>query len=244
MSSDSARTHNTNFANSSAHSAASEPTRKPPRQILPGIFAFPPNRETLGATAYLIVEKDGNILVDCPAWEESNLQFLRDRGGVSWLFLTHRGAVSRVTQLQAALQCQVLVQEQEAYLLPEVEVLPFREEILFSGQCLGIWTCGYSPGSACLYYRGQGGVLFTGRHLLSDRAGNLVPLRMAKTFHWLRQLRSVAVLRDRFSEQTLHHICPGANTGFLRGKGTIDRAYERLTNLDLAALRQVEAGIF
>ena len=70
--------------------------------------------------------------------------------------------------------------------------------------------------------------MFTGRHLLPDQQGNPVPLKLEKTFHWGRQLQNVAQLCDRFSPDTLHYICPGANTGFLRGKGLIDQAYERL----------------
>jgi hypothetical protein len=42
-------------------------------------------------------------------------------------------------------------------------------------------------------------------------------------------------LRDRFTPETLNYICPGANTGFLRGNGVIDEAYRRLSQLDLDA---------
>ena len=48
------------------------------------------------------------------------------------------------------------------------------------------------------------------------------------------------LLIDRFNEKTLKYICPGANTGFLRGKGYIDRAYQKLSTLDLSALRQTK----
>ena len=99
-----------------------------------------------------------------------------------------------------------------------------------------IWTPGHSTGSSCLYWQEHGGVLFTGRHLLPDHQGHPTPLRLEKTFHWLRQLQSVARLRDRFSNDTLKYIYPGANTGFLRGKGSIDNAYQYLTALDLDKL--------
>ncbi|MGK7877075.1 MAG: MBL fold metallo-hydrolase [Xenococcaceae cyanobacterium] len=207
---------------------------KPPLPILEGIFAFPPNRDTLGGTAYFIVEKGGNILLDCPTWNETNRQFLLEQGGVRWLFLTHRGGIGKkVSQMQEALGFDVLIQEQEAYLLPEVRVTSFEREFTLSPRCSLIWTPGHSPGSSCLYWSPHGGVLFSGRHLLPDREGNPVPLRTAKTFHWLRQLRSVEALRDRFTPQTLNYICPGANIGFLRGKGFIAQAIERLSELDL-----------
>lgn len=214
---------------------------KQPRAVLDTVFSFPPNRDTLGATAYLIVENESPILVDCPAWDEENLQFLRDRGGVSWLFITHRGGIGKVREMQEAFGCKVLIQEQEAYLLPKVEVTTFREELTLTPQIQGIWTPGHSPGSSCLYYSGESGVLFSGRHLVPDREGLPVPLRTSKTFHWRRQIRSTKLLLERFSPETLNYICPGANTGFLRGRRAIDRAYEHLANLDLDALLSAKA---
>lgn len=252
------------------------PSVKPPRSVLDSIYAFPPNRETLGGTAYLlipsIVENSvgngqpssslrskatgssadtpdpmgnvpmGNVLVDCPAWNETYAEFLRAQGGVRWLVVTHRGGSSRVKEWQQRLGCEVVVQEQEAYLLPGVEVSEFRDRYGLNPGQYALWTPGHSPGSTCVYTPQQGGVLFTGRHLLPNRQRQPVPLRLSKTFHWPRQLRQVQRLRDTFSPETLSHICPGASTGFLRGQPTIERAYEQLQALDLEALRQLPVG--
>jgi len=211
-----------------------EPNLKTPRLILPGIYAFSPNRETLGGTAYLIVENTGNILVDCPLWNEVNQQFLLSQGGVSCLYLTHRGGIGKqVKQMQGGLNCQVVIQEQEAYLLPNVLTTTFEQEIELNENLFGFWTSGHSPGSSCLYYKKEGGILFTGRHLLPDPQGKLLPLRWEKTFHWPRQLKNVQLLRSRFLADSLSIICPGANTGYLRGKGYLDQALERLQNWQL-----------
>lgn len=217
--------------------AASQPDAapKPPRAVLDGIFAFGPNRDTLGATAYLIVENGANILIDCPAWDEANRQFIQEQGGLRWLFLTHRGGLGKVQQIAQAFGCEILIQEQEAYLLPGLQVVTFQQEFTLTPHCWAIWTPGHSPGSSCLYYTAADGVLFSGRHLLPNLQGEPEPLRTAKTFHWPRQIKSVKVLLDRFTPDTLDYICPGANTGFLRGKRVIDRAYERLAKLDLAS---------
>ncbi|AFZ31044.1 beta-lactamase [Gloeocapsa sp. PCC 7428] len=217
---------------------------KPPQAIWNHIFAFPPNRDTLGGTAYLIVENDGNILIDCPPWNEDIQQFLQSLLGVKWLFLTHRGAISKsVKEIQTFLNCEVVIQEQEAYLLPKVQLTSFQHEITLSPTTQGIWTPGHSPGSACLYYQSHGGILFSGRHLLPNQQGEPTPLRTAKTFHWRRQINSVEKLLQRFTPETLQYICPGANTGFLRGKKVIDQAYQRLAALDLAALVQFQAPL-
>lgn len=197
----------------------------------------------MGGTAYLIQESTGNILVDCPAWDEGNQTFLSQQGGVRWLFLTHRGSIGKVAAIQSALDCQVVIQEQEAYLLPEIQVTSFQNEMALSPQSQALWTPGHSPGSACLYHAAHGGILFSGRHLLPNQQAEPVPLRLSKTFHWPRQLKSVQRLLERFSPESLGHLCPGANTGFLRGERSIDQAYERLAALDLQALQSSQAVV-
>lgn len=222
--------------------ASGSAAAKSPRSVFETVFAFAPNRDTMGGTAYLIVTSTGNILVDPPAWDESQLEFLQEQGGVRWLMLTHRGAMGKVRNFQQALGCEVLVQEQEAYLLPGLTVTRFQNSFTLSSEAEAIWTPGHSPGSACLYYAPLQ-VLFTGRHLLPNQQGEPVPLRIAKTFHWPRQLQSIQALRDRFSAETLRYICPGANTGFLRGQRSIDEAYDRICQLDLAALKSAKPGL-
>lgn len=206
---------------------------KPPRPIWENIFAFSPNRDTLGGTSYFIVDNEANILIDSPPWNETSLEFLQERGGVKRLFLTHRGGIGKAKKIQQALGCDILIQEQEAYLLPESKVATFQYELELSDRSMVFWTPGHSPASSCLYYSSYGGVLFAGRHLLPNLQGQPLPLRTAKTFHWPRQIRSVRSLVERFSPQTLRYICPGANTGALRGVGFIDDAYQKLTELDL-----------
>jgi glyoxylase-like metal-dependent hydrolase (beta-lactamase superfamily II) len=203
-------------------------TAKPPRLILEGLYAFPPSRETLGGTSYLIVENTGNILVDCPSLEDANQNFLLETG-VRYLFLTHRGGHSQqIDRLQSLLDCEIILQEQEAYLLPERPITVFQQQINLSNSCYAFWTPGHSPGSACLYWNRHGGVLFTGRQLLPDSQGQPKPLQTPKTFHWPRQLRSLQSILDRFTPATLSYLCPGANTGFLRGKGILDNAYHQI----------------
>lgn len=202
----------------------------------------------MGGTAYLIVEKDlngnaANLLIDAPACDPDILAFLETQGGVRQWVITHRGAIGEAKVLQQKLQCQGVVQEQEAYLLPDIpNVTPFQDRYSLGTHSEVFWTPGFSPGAACVYYQGHGGVLFTGRSLLPNRQGKVMPLRFSKTFHWPRQLRSVAGLKTRFSEATLSYICPGANTGFLREQPLVTDAYAQLQALDLEQLRHLPVG--
>ncbi len=195
---------------------------KLPTEILPGIFAFSPNRDTLGGTAYAILTSAGNILIDSPAWNDVNRQFILDRGGANWLAITHRGGIGKTATIATELGCEVIMQEQEAYLLPEQKATTFQYKFNLNDSIHAIWTPGHSPGSSCIYFAGNGGVLFTGRHLLPNQSGEPMPLRTSKTFHWPRQLHSVEAIWQQFpAERPLAYICPGANVGLLRGKGSI-----------------------
>lgn len=209
-------------------------------QVLPNIYAFRPNRETLGGTAYLIVRptstgRSDNVLVDCPAPTDVVCRRLEELGGVKWLVLTHRTAMGKpgssnacVAKLVQRFDCQVVVQEQEAYLLPDLPVRSFEHGLELTPDLQLIWTPGHTPGSSCLFYRAEGGVLFTGRHLLPNDAGQLVPLRQPKTFHWPRQLRSIDRLLDRIEPPAPKWICPGGNLGKLQGDKIMDAGRERL----------------
>lgn len=229
-------------AASALSSSPPPPGFRPPRSVFGGIYAFAPSRDTQGGTAYFIVNTTSeglpaNLLVDAPRWDDETHQWLIAQGGVGSLLITHRGGLGRTAAIQRALGCEVVIQEQEAYLLPDTPKTTFHHNFRFSAQLEAFWTPGHSPGSSCLYYSAYGGVLFTGRHLLPNRAGDPEPLRLAKTFHWPRQLQQVEALRTRFSADNLAHICPGASTGFLRGQRSIDRACDRLQQLDLDSFR-------
>ena len=216
------------------------------KQILPNIYAFRPNRETLGGTAYAIVTgsssddpaskaRPENVLVDCPAATEEVCHRLEELGGVKWLVLTHRTAMGQpgsnnacVAKLVQKFSCQVVVQEQEAYLLPQLPVRSFGDELELAPELQLIWTPGHTPGSSCLLYCQAGGVLFTGRHLLPNDEGELVPLKQATTFHWSRQLSSIDLLLQRIEPPAPEWICPGANLGKLRGDKIMDDGRKRL----------------
>lgn len=206
---------------------------KYPKLILDNIFAFAPNKDTLGGTAYLLIHPLGNILIDCPPWQELNRQFCLAQGEVKHLFFTSRDGISKqVRQIHRDLNCNLIIQEQEGYLLPNLQPVTFEQEYQIYDDCHLLWTPGYSPASSCLYSSIHQGILFSGRHLLPISPSEIAPLRLKKTFHWDRQIKSLELLRDRFNSNNLQYILPGANTGYLRGQSYINQAYEKLANLN------------
>lgn len=217
------------------------PHAKPPQPVFEGLWAFSPNRDSLGGSSYLLRTDRGNLLIDCPALAPENLDWLDAHGGIDTLAITHRTAIARAQQLQERYGCRLVIQEQEAYLLPEATVTPFEQSITLADGVEMVWTSGHTPGSSCIHWSGEGGVLFPGRHLLPTRSGGITPLRSAKTFHWPRQLRACRTLLDRFSPETLHWLCPGASIGYLKGEKAIADAYRLLAALDFDALATMDA---
>ena len=162
------------------------------KQVRPTIIAFRPNRETLGGTAYALKrsmtaaetgaqDTGGNVLIDCPTPTDDVCSFLEELGGVRWLILTHRTAMGKpgssnacVAKLVQRFDCQVVIQEQEAYLLPDLPLQTFGDRLELTPDIEVLWTPGHTPGSSCVLYRQDGGVLFTGRHLLPNESGQLV----------------------------------------------------------------------
>jgi len=195
------------------------------------VYGFAPNRETLGGTAYLIVEKDGNTLIDAPLWGKPTAAWLAQQGGLKRLILTHRGAIAHVREFQRTFECDVIIHAQEAYLLPNLSVTTVTDYCALTPTLEILWTPGHSPGSCCVYWREQGGVLFTGRHLLPSPSGNLLPLKTAKTFHWPRQVQSLKALQAFCAQRPLAYLCPGANLGFLRGAGVIANGQQVLQSI-------------
>lgn len=212
-----------------------------PQSILPGIFSLPGHAE--GSLSYLIVEKGGqNILIDSPLWSEELGIWLREQGGVGTLWISHRDAIGpAVGRIQDQFRCGIAIQEQEAYLIPGRSLTPFQDQYFLTPEIRALWTPGYSPGSSCLYVEQQGGILFTGRHLLPIAPGQIGPLRRWKTFHWGRQLASVATLRDRLAHKPLAYVCPGANRRYLGELGLIADPWPQLMGLDVEGLRAEEA---
>jgi glyoxylase-like metal-dependent hydrolase (beta-lactamase superfamily II) len=201
---------------------------RPPRQVRPGLWLFPPNADTRGGSAWLLETRAGDLLIDCPPDTAESRNFLRERArhARGWIVLLGREGHGTCRRAREALDWPILVQEQEAHLLPGVEgLIPFgTEHQLVEGVRL-LWTPGPSPGSAVLHVRGGVGGsldgLFCGRLLVPVAPGQLAPLPSPRGFHWPRHQRSVAALRRWLPQGSPEWIASGAALGALRGEALV-----------------------
>lgn len=222
---------------------------RPPLAVRPGLWLFAPNRDNQGGSSWLLEHPAADVLVDGPALTPANRAWLglRAAGRSGWIVLTGRDGHGRCRALQELLGWPVLVQEQEAYLLPSVPgLITFSAEHQLAEGLRLLWTPGPSPGACVLHGTGgsAGDGLFCGRLLVPVAPGRLEPLRRRGTFHWPRQLRSLEALRRWLPEGAPEWIASGAGLGALRGEKLVPQGFSLLTSLDLRGLasRPPEGG--
>ncbi|MEB3239644.1 MAG: MBL fold metallo-hydrolase [Cyanobacteriota bacterium] len=203
------------------------------RCVHPDLEVFPPNRPADGGSAWLLRSATGlAVLVDVPELTPPHLERLRaePRGVV---VLTHRRNHGGCRQLQRLLGWPVVVQEQEAYLLPQVEPRQsFAAELELEPGLRLLWTPGPTPGSCVLHWhQGAHDVLFCGRLLLPAGPGEVRARPGPGTFHWPRQRRSLGRLLAWLPPGSPAEIACGAGLGALdavplvpSGRGALEAA--------------------
>ena len=217
---------------SPAEGTAPAEAGRPPQQVLDGLWAFGPNRDCQGGTAWWLEHADGALLIDCPAYTAANLAFLRERPA-GMLLLTSREGHGRTRRFQEALGWPVLVQEQEAYLLPGVQQLQtFGEELDLAPGLRLLWTPGPTPGACVLHASGEPDVLFCGRLLSPTGPGAAAPLPTARSFHWGRWQRSLKTLKAWLPQGSPGWIASGAGLGALAGEKLIGPGRPLLDGLE------------
>jgi glyoxylase-like metal-dependent hydrolase (beta-lactamase superfamily II) len=225
---------------------------RPARRVRDGLWLVPPNRDSQGGSAWWLEgpgpDGAGGCLIDCPAYTEANLALLRSQAegrAEGRILLTSREGHGRVRRFQEALGWPVLVQEQEAYLLPGVQRLqPFGAELALAPGLQVLWTPGPTPGASVVLAQGgalgAAAVLFCGRLLSPVAPAQAAPLRHRRSFHWGRWLRSLERLRGWLPAPGPGTpplwLASGAGLGALRGEALIPQGWELLQGLDLQAL--------
>jgi len=202
--------------------------------VVEGLWLFAPNRHSQGGSSWWLQgdSRQGRpaLLVNAPAFTSANLAFVQQRSADTVLVLTSREGHGETLRWQRQLGLSVLVQEQEAYLLPGVEGLRrFGASLRLAEGAQLLWTPGPTPG-ACVLHVGAPGLdgLFCGRLLVPVGPGSLAPLRTARTFHGPRQQRSLQRLCDWLPADSPSWIATGAALGALRGECLVGNGAELL----------------
>ncbi len=177
------------------------------------IWPFPPNRSCGGNIAWWLGSFQEPLLIDCPEVSEETFRLIEkfSEGSKGKILLTSRKAHGQIRALQEAIGWPVVVQEQEAYLLPDLSLVEtFAEEYLIFSDVRLLWTPGPSPGSCIAYVPNPSNVLFCGRLLVPVSPHQLAPLVDRTTFHRTRYGKSLKKLADWLPPNSSPRLASGA----------------------------------
>jgi glyoxylase-like metal-dependent hydrolase (beta-lactamase superfamily II)/ferredoxin len=149
-------------------------------------------RSSYGANAYLLEHRDGNWMIDSPRWTPSLVRALEARGGVRYVFLTHRDDVADARRYAAHFGAQRIIHARDRSAQPDAEIVVAGDDAVAFGDVTVIPTPGHTRGHCVLHHRTY---LFSGDHLAWDRdRARLSAHPDVCWYDWRTQLRSVEKL--------------------------------------------------
>lgn len=157
-----------------------------------------------GASSYLIVRPDGNVLVDSPRFASPLVKHIEKLGGVKLMFLTHRDDIADHEKWVRHFNAErVMHRDDIGRALAGIEhVLTGREAVELDDELLAIPTPGHTRGHMVLLYRNR--YLFSGDHLWwSEAYKSLNASDSVCWYSWTEQTRSMERLLDYHFEWVL-----------------------------------------
>jgi len=167
-----------------------------PMELAPGVFycGFH-SRKSFGGNSYFVEHPAGNWLVDSPRFVEHLARRFEERGGIRYIFLTHRDDVADADKWAGRFAAARILHRLELASQPGAErVIEGRDPVELAPEFLAIPTPGHTRGHCALLYRDQ--FLFSGDHLWWSRVRQrLTASREVCWYSWKEQVESVAKLK-------------------------------------------------
>jgi len=159
-----------------------------------------------GASSYLILRSDGNVLVDSPRFARPLAKRIARYGGIRFMFLTHRDDVADHKAWAREFRAERIMHSGDlGRSHSRIEhVMSGDQAVELGDDLLAIPTPGHTPGHMVLLYKNR--YLFAGDHLRwSDERGKLIASREVCWFSWEKQIRSV----QRLLQYEFEWVLPG-----------------------------------
>lgn len=169
-------------------------------------------RETFGASSWLAISDDCNVLIDCPRYSDAlarRMESVCGERGVDYIVLTHSDDVHGHEEWQKRLGARRIIHEAECNTRQGTtacewqvgtEELPLR----LGEQISVLHVAGHTRGSVAILHEGSHS-LFTGDHMWGSADGVLTASAAYCSFSWATQIESVAALSD----VPFLHVWPG-----------------------------------
>jgi glyoxylase-like metal-dependent hydrolase (beta-lactamase superfamily II)/ferredoxin len=160
-------------------------------------------RASYGANAYLLEHPGGNWMIDSPRWTPSLVRSLEERGGLRYVFLTHRDDVADAERYAAHFDAQRIIHARDRGAQPSAEIVIDGDDPVAFGDVTVIPTPGHTRGHCVLHHRTY---LFSGDHLAWDRETRTLTAHPDVCWYdWRTQLRSV----ERLLAYDIEWLLPG-----------------------------------
>ena len=154
---------------------------------------------SFGATSYLVLRPEGNLMVDSPRFTRALKGPLDAVGGVAHVLLTHRDDVADADRWAERYGARVWIHEADRGAAPfATDLLEGRAPTTIAPGVVAIPVPGHTRGS--VVFAVDGTWLFTGDSLAwSHQRGDLIAFRDACWYSWVEQTRSLGRLADATS---------------------------------------------
>jgi glyoxylase-like metal-dependent hydrolase (beta-lactamase superfamily II)/ferredoxin len=127
------------------------------------------SEKSFGANSFLIEHPEGNWLVDSPRYLKHLVEAFERKGGLAYIFLTHKDDVADAEKYAAHFGAKRIIHQADLEAAPDAEwVIEGAGSIRVMPQFQIIPVPGHTAGSMALLYKNR--FLFTGDHVWWDSA--------------------------------------------------------------------------
>jgi glyoxylase-like metal-dependent hydrolase (beta-lactamase superfamily II) len=156
------------------------------------------SRDSYGASSYLVVRPEGNILIDSPRFAAPLVHRIEELGGVSLMVFSHQDDVADHEKFHKHFGCPRVIHRADSRGIHAEQLVEGDKPIALAPDLLAIPVPGHTRGHIVLLYRDK--FLFTGDHLAwSDNRGGLIAFRDVAWYSWPEQTQSMKrLLNYRF----------------------------------------------
>ncbi len=155
------------------------------------------SEDSYGASSYLIVRPEGNVLVDSPRFAKPLVKRIEELGGIRHIFLTHRDDIADHELWAKHFKAERIMHQADAGRLSnQIErLINGFDPIEIASDLTIIPTPGHTKGHMVLLYRNK--FLFTGDHVWrSERYEGLNSSQSLNWYSWPEQVKSLHKLLD------------------------------------------------
>ena len=125
------------------------------------------SEKSFGANSFFIEHPDGNWLVDSPRYLTHLVEAFEQRGGIAYIFLTHKDDVADAEKYATRFDAKRMIHRADIEAAPDAEwIIEGADSLQLMPQFQIIPVPGHTAGSMALLYKNR--FLFTGDHLWWD----------------------------------------------------------------------------